>query len=75
MVVARGDAAMKRSEREDAILADEAGRPIPRPLREECDSLVDFIRASHEFEMKVASIANAAFANQFAKSIRGNGRR
>lgn len=53
------------------ILTDEAGRPIPRPRREDFVSLADFIRADHEFNMRVADIANRAFDDQFRRSLRG----
>ena len=57
---------------EETILTDESGRPIPRPKREDFKSFADYVLASHEFNTKVANVANAAFADQFRRSLKKN---
>lgn len=57
------------------ILTTGAGRPIPKPRREEfgvgIEGDIAFIRAYHAYRDEVANAANAAFVEGFQRGIKG----
>lgn len=58
-----------------AVLTDAHGRPIEPPAPPRPDATIEekvaWLRASSAHNDKVASLANAAFAKQFNRSLRG----
>lgn len=56
------------------ILTDENGVPFEKPEPPGPDASIEekiaFIRATHEYNDRVADCANAAFADQFRESMR-----
>lgn len=53
-----------------AIFTDANGRPIPRPEREEFTSVVEFLRAVHEYNETIRSQASKAFDEAFRNAMR-----
>lgn len=51
------------------ILTDNRGRPILRPAPEDFPDPIDYIRAVHSFNDKVANMANQAFAQALSKAL------
>ena len=51
------------------IFTDDKGRPIPKPLREEFSSDLDFIRAYHDWKNRVTHVANEAFDQAFRAAL------
>ncbi len=50
------------------ILTDAAGKPIAKPVRTDYMHTVDYIRAVHAYNDKVAAIANEAFDRVMRKN-------
>lgn len=63
-----GDAALWQGD--DMILTDRNGRPIPKPVRADFDDEVAFLRAWWAYKDRIASEANAAFAEAFNREMR-----
>jgi hypothetical protein len=53
-----------------AILTDDRGRPLDKPVRSDFTSDVEYVRAFHAWRDKVTSTANAAFDAAFRKTMR-----
>jgi len=53
------------------ILTDEQGRPFERPQRDRFISGVDYVRAVHEFNTRVAQCANKSFDKGFQDLLKG----
>ena len=52
------------------ILTDEKGRPIPRPAREDYPDDIAFMRAIFAYNDRVTNIANKAFLEGLAASLK-----
>ena len=53
----------------EGILTDAQGRPIPRPLRSDFSSDLEFIRAVHKWRDRVSAVANEGFNLGFSRSL------